>query len=112
MSFTIAAVDALPYEREIKQLFLAHERPEFPDFFDRTYPAAVAQGARSWVGRDATGRLVMHIACVPRRFRFGTRDVVGGLLVNLMVASEHRTFFPALALGPIVEHLQMLAMAR
>ena len=98
MSVTIAAVDALPYEREIKQLFLEHERPEFPDFFDRTYPAAAAQGARSWVGRDGTGRVVMHIACVPRRFRFGTRDLVAGLLVNLMVAAEHRTFFPALTL--------------
>src|SRR5207302_10259918 len=39
--------------------------------------------------------LVMHVACFPRRFRFGTRDVVGGLLMNALVAEPYRSFFPA-----------------
>jgi len=95
---TIAAVNALSYAREIKELFLAHERPEFPDFFDRAYPPAFADGATSWLGHDQEGRLAMHIACLPHRFRFAGRDVVGGLLANLMVTKAYRSFFPALAL--------------
>jgi hypothetical protein len=79
-------------------LFLAHGRPEFADFFDRTYPGAFADGATSWLGRDPGGRLVMHIACFPRRFKFGQREVVAGLLANLMVTKQYRSFFPALAL--------------
>lgn len=98
MTISIAAVNALAYEREIKELFQAHDRPEFPGFFDRAYPAAFGNGATSWLGRDRTGQLVMHVACFPRRFRFRGRDVVAGLMVNLMVAKEHRSFFPALAL--------------
>jgi hypothetical protein len=95
---TIAAVNALSYAREIKELFLAHERPEFPDFFDRAYPPAFADGATSWLGRDPEGRLAMHIACLPHRFRFRGREVVAGLLANLMVTKAYRAFFPALAL--------------
>jgi len=95
---TIESVNPLEYAREIKELFLAHERPEFPDFFDRTYARAVEQGAVSWLGRDASGRVVMHIACMRRRFKFGDREVVAGLLANLVVATTHRSFFPALAL--------------
>lgn len=94
----IARVNPLEHGREIKELFLAHGRPEFPDFFDRTYPRAVAQGATSWLGRDSHGRLVMHIAFLPRRFRFGAREVTAGLLANLVVANPYRSFFPALAL--------------
>jgi hypothetical protein len=91
-------VNALSCATEIKDLFLVHGRSEFPEFFDRAYPAAIANGARSWVGRGSDGRLVMHIACMPRRFRYAGRDVTGGLLSNLMVAGEHRSFFPALQL--------------
>jgi len=98
MSVTIAAVNALPYAAEIKQLFRSHDRPEFPDFFDRTYPSAIGNGATSWIARDPAGRLAMHIACFPRRFSFQSRGVVAGLMVNLMVAAEHRTFFPAFTL--------------
>ncbi len=98
MSITIAAANALHYAPEIKELFLAHERPEFPDYFDRAYPRAFANGATSWLGRDPHGRLVMHAACLARHFRFGSRDVVGGLLANVMVAKLYRTFFPARAL--------------
>jgi hypothetical protein len=40
----------------------------------------------------------MHVACFPQRFRFGNREVVGGLMMNAMVARSFRTFFPAHAL--------------
>src|SRR5205807_2338017 len=82
----------------IKQLFVAHGRPEFPGFFARAYEPAVRAGGVSWLGRDDAGQVVMHVGCFPRRFRFGTRDVVGGLLVNALVAESYRSFFPARAL--------------
>jgi hypothetical protein len=91
-------VNPLEYGEEIKRLFLAHERPEFPAFFDRTYPDAVADGASSWVGRDAEGRICAHIAQFPRPFRFGHSEVRGSLLANLMVAKAHRSVWPALGL--------------
>jgi hypothetical protein len=95
---TITAVNPLDHADEIKGLFVAHERPEFPEFFDRAYPAAIQAGGMSWVGRDGAGRIVMHIGCFLQRFRFGEREVLGGLLVNAMVARSHRSFFPAQAL--------------
>lgn len=93
-----ARVNPLEHADEIKQLFLAHERPEFPAFFDRTYADAVADGATSWTGRDTAGRLCAHIAQFPRPFQLGQRVFQGGLLANLMVAKEHRTLWPALKL--------------
>jgi len=99
---TFAPVNPLECSEEIKALFLAHERPEFPAFFDRTYGDAVRDGARSLVGRDETGRLCAHIAHFPRPFRLGDRVVRASLLANLMVAKEHRTLWPALKL---VRHL-------
>lgn len=95
---TITRVNPLDHGEEIKQLFWAHDRPEFPDFFDRTYPDAVAQGAASWIGRDERGRMRAHIAQFPRRFLFGRHVVHGALLANLMVAERHRTFWPGLGL--------------
>ncbi|HEV8400343.1 MAG TPA: hypothetical protein VGQ18_10970 [Gemmatimonadales bacterium] len=95
---TFAPVNPLECSEEIKALFLAHERPEFPAFFDRTYPDAVRDGAVSCVGRDETGRLCAHIAHFPRPFRLGDRVVRASLLANLMVAKEHRTLWPALKL--------------
>lgn len=91
-------VNPLECADEIKRLFVAHERPEFPDFFDRTYADAVADGASSWVGRDVQGAMCAHIAQFPRPFRLGSRVVRGALMANLMMAKEHRTLWPALAL--------------
>jgi hypothetical protein len=88
----------LDHAAEIKQLFLAHGRPEFPAFLERVYAAAVQAGARSWLGRDRDGRLVMHMACFLHRFKSGAREVVGGHLVNGMMAQGYRAFFPALTL--------------
>ena len=95
---TIAIANPLDHAAEIKDLFVAHGMPTFPDYFDRTYPAAVRSGAVSWLGRDESGRVVMHQACFPRRFRSAQREVVACLMVNLMVATEYRAFFPALTL--------------
>lgn len=94
----IRCADPIEHETAIKQLFTSNERPEFPEFFDRAYPSAVREGARSWIGIDATGEIVLHIARFPRRFSLGDRTLVGGLLVNLMVAKSYRKTFPVLAL--------------
>ncbi len=95
VEFTISAANPLDYADEIKQLFATHGRPEFPAFFDRAYGAAVRAGGQSWLARDGAGTLVMHVACFPRRFRFGARDIVGGLLMNAMATAAYRSFFPA-----------------
>ena len=62
MEFTIAAVNPLEQAEQIKQLFVTHERPEFPAFFDRAYTAGVRAGGASWVGRDRAGEIVMHVS--------------------------------------------------
>ena len=98
MDFTITAVNPLDHAEGIKQLFRDHERPEFPAFFDRAYAVGVRGGGVSWIGRDRAGHIVMHVACFPQRFRFGEREVVGGLMVNALVARPFRSFFPAHAL--------------
>ena len=98
-ALTLARVNPLEHREEIKQLFLDDGRQEFPDYFERAYPDAVANGATSWVGRDEAGRLCAHIAQFPREFVFGRRIVRGALLANLMVATAHRSFWPALALA-------------
>ena len=95
MEFTITTVNPLDHAEAIKRLFVTHGRAEFPGFFDRAYEVAVRAGGVSWVGRDRAGQLVMHVACFPRRFRFGARDAVGGLLMNALVAEPYRSFFPA-----------------
>ena len=94
----ILCVNPLDHAEAIKELFRAHERPEFPEYFDRAYPSAVQKGAKSWIGLDANDQVVMHIARFSRRFALGERTVTGGLLVNLMVAKLYRTFLPALTL--------------
>jgi hypothetical protein len=94
----IRCVNPLDYAAAIKELFLANERPEFPEFFDRAYPSAVQRGGRSWIGVDPEGQVVMHMALFPHRFALGERMVIGGLLVNLMAAKAHRTVVPALIL--------------
>jgi hypothetical protein len=96
---TFERVNPLEHADAIKALFLGHERPEFPEYFERAYPDAVADGATSWVGWDEHGRLCAHIAQFPRQFLLGRRPLQAALLANLMIATEHRTFWPALALA-------------
>src|SRR2546430_8980089 len=98
MEFTITPVNPLDHAEAIKRLFVANGRAEFPGFFDRAYEVAVRAGGLSWLGRDAAGEVVMHVACFPRRFRVGTRDVMGGLLLYALAAVSHRPVFPAPAL--------------
>jgi hypothetical protein len=94
----ILAANPLDHAGEIKDLFLGEDRAKFPEFFDRAYPSAVRSGGKSWIGVDDDRRLVMHIARFPRRFTFGQRTVVGGVLLNLIAAKSHRTVVPALTL--------------
>ena len=98
----IRCVNPLEHAGEIKELFLANERPDFPEFFDRAFPTAVESGGKSWIGVDATGQLGLHIARFPHRFVWGEHTVVGGLLVTLMAAKPHRTVVPALTLLRLV----------
>src|SRR2546421_6214806 len=100
MEFTITPVNPLDHAEAIKRLFVANGRAEFPGFFDRAYEVAVRAGGLSWLGRDAAGEVVMHVACFPRRFWFGTRAGVGGLLMNAIAAVPHRAVFSARALLP------------
>lgn len=95
---TLSCVNPLDHADAIKELFLTHERPEFPAFFDRAYPQAVAEGACGWVGRDESGRVCAYVAQFPRRFAFAGQAVRGALLGNLMVATAYRTFFPGVSL--------------
>jgi hypothetical protein len=97
-TFRIEAVNPLEWEGPIKALFHEAGRHEYAAFFDRAYARAAAQGARSWVGFDETGALVMHMAVFPRRFAVDGREVTGGLGVNLLVAEAHRRVGPALLL--------------
>lgn len=97
-SVEIVRANPLDHAAGIKELFVTHERPEFPEFFDRAYPSAVESGGGSWIGFDAAGHPVLHIARFRQRFAFGDRTLVGGLLGNLMAAKSHRTGVPALSL--------------
>jgi hypothetical protein len=97
-SIDIVRANPLDHAAGIKELFRTHERPEFPEFFDRAYPSAVENGGSSWIGVGADGRPVLHVALFRQRFALGDRTLVGGLVVNLIAASSHRTFLPALAL--------------
>src|SRR5256885_11828381 len=97
MELTITTVNPLDHAEEIKRLFVTNGRAEFPQFFDRAYEVAVRAGGMSWLGRDRAGEIVMHVACFPRRFSFGTRDVAGALLMNALVAEAYPSFFPARA---------------
>lgn len=91
----ISCVNPLLYERGINQLFVDNERTDHPEFFARAYPGAVAEGAKSWIGTDAEGHVVMHTARFSHPFLFGERRVTGGLIVNIMVAKDYRTHHPA-----------------
>jgi hypothetical protein len=94
----ILRVNPLEHAEEIKVLFLTHERPEFPDYFERAYRDAGAGAVTSWVGRDAAGRLCAHAAQFRRDFRIGRQTVRGALLSNMMVATAYRTFWPAFSI--------------
>ncbi len=94
----ISCVNPLLYESGINQLFVDNERTDHPEFFARAYSGAVADGAKSWIGTDAEGHVVMHTARFSHPFLFGERRVTGGLIVNIMVAKDYRTHHPARAL--------------
>lgn len=94
----ISPVNPLDHARGIVELFRSHETPQFASYFDRVYPAAVAGGARSWIGLDEAGQVVMHMVCFVNQFVLDGATVRGGLLANFMVAAPYRTVTPALSL--------------
>ena len=94
----ISCVNPLLYRPALEQLFAEHERADHAEFFARAYPGAVAEGAKAWIGTDQAGRVVMHASRFPHRFLAGSDTLVGGLIVNIMVAKPYRTHVPARAL--------------
>ncbi len=98
MRLKIVRANPLEHEEGIKQLFVAQGRDEFVEYFDRAYPAGVRAGGVSWLGLDGSGRVAIHIARFPHKFSRAGETLTGGLMVNLMIAEEYRTFFPALEL--------------
>ena len=94
----ISCVNPLLYRSALEQLFAEHERADHSEFFARAYPGAVAEGAKAWIGTDQAGRVVMHASRFPHRFLAGRDTVLGGLIVNIMVAKAYRTHLPARAL--------------
>ena len=94
----IATEDPLIHLQEIRHLFTSNDRAHIAAFVDRAYPSAAASGAASCVARDALGQLVGHVALFRFAVRRGSDELRAGLLVNLLLAPEHRTFFPALSL--------------
>lgn len=94
----IAQADPLVVDRELKDLFRRHDRPDFPSFFDRAFVGGMRDGGRNFIGRDEAGRLVAHVGYFRHRFAHQGETLQAGLVTNLMVAREQRTFFPALSL--------------
>jgi hypothetical protein len=95
-SLELRRVDPLAHADAIKSLFGAHDREDFADYFDRAYPDAVSEGASSWIAVDESGNVSIHLARFPHLFNLDGGQANGGLLVNLMTAREHRSFFPTL----------------
>src|SRR5258708_15083684 len=91
---TFTCVNPLDHADEIKQLFLAHERPEFPAFFDRAYPEAVAAGACSWGGRDDRGPICSHVGQFSRPFVFSGHCGRGAPFGDLLVPTAYPAFLP------------------
>lgn len=98
MGLQVEGIEPLASVPELLELFRDNGEPVIADFIDRAYPVLARAGARSWVGRDDSGRVVMHIARFHHTFSTRTGELVGGLLGNFMVDAPRRTFFPALSL--------------
>src|SRR5256885_17204275 len=61
-SFRVVCANPLEHSEEIKGLFLAHDVPDFPEFFVRAYPFVVRAGRKGWTGLDGDGGVPAHIA--------------------------------------------------
>lgn len=96
-ALTIQRIEPSSQGAGIKRLFLGHERPEFPGWFERAYPVAVRDGATSFVSLDESGQVVIHMAAFRASFWLGEGRVDGALLCNLMAHRDHRGFFPVVA---------------
>lgn len=94
----VRRVNPVEHEADLKALMSAHGHPEFAAFFDRGYPALVADGGASWVGFDDAGRIQMSLTQFVHSFQFRGARVLSSATGNVMVAAPYRTFFPAVAL--------------
>jgi len=95
---TLATVNPLDVDVDVKSLFASHGDDRFATWFDRAYRLAAHHGSTAWTGRSADGMLKMYIARLDRQFLLDGAVVRGGNVANMFVAQEARTFFPALAL--------------
>jgi hypothetical protein len=95
---TVVRCESLVAAEEVKALFGRNGLDGVIERYDRVYGAAFAQGASSWLYRRDDGMVVGHIAAVPRCFKIGGTDVVGGLLTDLVFDADQRNLFPALAM--------------
>lgn len=95
---TILRVNPLDHEAGLKELMTSNGVAAFGRSFDDGYASAVRDGARSWIGVDEHGALQMNVTLFVHQFQLDGHRVAGGMLGNMMVATEYRTFFPAVAL--------------
>jgi hypothetical protein len=94
----IERINPLAHEAGLKAFMAANSYAAFADLFDRGYRATVADGGASWVGFDGAGVIQMSVTQFVHRFEFRGTHLVAGVLGDLMVGLEYRTFFPALSL--------------
>lgn len=97
MSLLVAPTDPATIGGELKDLFDRHGRQDFAAFYDRVIEEPQAS-ITSVIGRDEHGTLAAHVGWFPHRFIHAGRQLRAGLITNLLVAREQRTFFPAFAL--------------
>ena len=103
----VQPVNPLEFADQIKRLFEREGFPQYCSFFDRAYPGAVGEGARSWIARNERGELVGHIAMFTHRFTHDGATYTGALGANLVVDRQHRNLANALALvGRVVTDLE------
>ena len=98
MSLTILRANPLEFEFGLKTLMTVHGYHAFPAFFDRGYLAAVQDGSESWLGVDENGTVQMNVTAFVHQFTLDGTTVRGGMLGNMMAATQYRTFFPMVAL--------------
>ena len=93
MALRIERSDDLSAAEEIKQLFVRNGRSTFPEQFDLVYPEGRASGGASWIARDEAGKVVGHIAAIPRQLRDKRRTYRAFVMADMMFDEEYRNFF-------------------
>jgi hypothetical protein len=97
-ALTLRRVDPLRFAAPIKALFDREGMPHLAAFFDHAYPAAVREGAGSWVALDEQDVVVGHMGMFVHRFTCGAERYTGALGANLVMDRRHRNLTNAIAL--------------